>query len=189
MKGLQDNSSEYDPNRKLEDFSVAFLANLAREYARAYLAMDGFWNGAVRQRVGDKEALDCELVVWRRIANYVIPRIARLANIELPVKDVVEAIKVWQIGPDYAAPDIYRIRYDIKDNNHAVGTVSYCAALERYERDAPEIIETLCHVVEVAAAEAQCYALHPRMKMTPLKLPPRKSPDEIACQWEFKIEE
>jgi len=163
MKGLQDNSSEYDPNRKLEDFSVAFLANLAREYARAYLAMDGFWNGAVRQRVGDKEALDCELVVWRRIASYVIPRIARLANIELPVKDVVEAIKVWQIGPDYAAPDIYRIR--------------------------PEIIETLCHVVEVAAAEAQCYALHPRMKMTPLKLPPRKSPDEIACQWEFKIEE
>ena len=189
MKGLQDNSGEYDPNRKLEDFSVAFLANLAREYARAYLAMDGFWNGAVRQRVGDKEAMDCELVVWRRIANYVIPGIAKLANIQLPVKDVVEAIKVWQIGPDYAAPDIYRIRYDIKDNNHAIGTVTYCAALERYERDAPEIIETLCHDVEVPAAEAQCHTLHPGMKMTPLKLPPRKSPDEIACQWEFKIEE
>ena len=167
MKGLQDNSGDYNPNRKLEDFSAAFLANLAREYAQAYLAMDGFWNGAVRQRVGDKEALDCELVVWRRIAKYVLPRIAKLSNIQLPVKDVVEAIKVWQIGPDYAAPDVYKISYDIKDRNHAIGTVSYCAALERYEKDSPQIIETLCRVVAVAAADEQCRTLHPRMKMTP----------------------
>jgi len=189
MKGLQDNAGEYDPNRKLEDFSVDFLANLAREYARTYLATDGFWNGAVTQRVGAKEALDCELVVWQRIAKYVIPMIAKLAKIQLPVKDVVEAVKVWQVNPQNVTPDIFKISYEIKDNNCAVGTVTYCAALERYERYAPEIIRTLCHDVEVPAAEAQCRVLHPRMKMTPLKLPPRKSPDEIACQWEFKIEE
>ena len=189
MKGLQDNAGEYDPNRKLEDFSVDFLANLAREYARTYLATDGFWNGAVTQRVGAKEALDCELVVWQRIAKYVIPRIAELTNIQLPVKDVFEAVKLWQINPQNVTPDIFKISYEIKDNNCAVGTVTYCAALERYEKYAPEIIETLCHKVEVAAAEAQVRILHPRMKMTALKLPPRKSLDEIACQWEFKIEE
>ena len=188
MKKLQHNGGEYDPNRKLEDFSTDFLANLAREYARAYLAMDGFWNGEVTRRVGEKEAMDCEVVVWRRIANYVLPKIARLANIRLPVKDVVEALKVWQVSPDNVTPDIYRIKYDIKDNNHAVGTVTYCATLERFERNAPEIIETLCHGVEVAAVEAQCHTLHPGMKVTPLKLPPRKSPDEIACQWEYKLE-
>lgn len=71
MKGLHDNAGEYDPDRKLEDFSTEFLANLAREYARAYLAMDGFWNGAVTQGVGMKEAMECELVVWQRIANYM----------------------------------------------------------------------------------------------------------------------
>jgi len=187
MLGLTDNSGDYDPNRRLNDFSVDFLASLAMEYARAYLATDGFWHGAVTQRVGAKEAMDCELVVWRRIANHVIPRIARLANIQLPVKDIVEALKVWQILPDQILPDIYRIEYAIKDNTQAIGTVTRCATLERFERNAPQMIETLCHGVEVEAVAAQCLVLHPQMRMTPLKLPPRQSKDEIACQWEFRL--
>ncbi len=188
MKGLQDNSGKYDHNRKLEDFSAAFLANLAREYAQAYLAMDDFWNGAVRQRVGDKEALDCELVVWRRVARYVLPRIAKLSNIQLPVKDVVEAIKVWQIGPDSAAPDAHKMSYDIKDLNHAIGTITYCVALERYEKDSPQVLETLCRVLMVEAVEQQCRTLHPRMKVTPLKLPPRTDYTDCCCQWEFRLD-
>lgn len=98
-------------------------------------------------------------------------------------------MKVWQVTPDNAAPDVYTTRYDIKNKNHVVGTVTYCATLERFEKNAPDMIQTLCHGVEVAAVEAQCHALHPGMKMTPLKLPPRTSRDEIACQWEFRIEE
>jgi len=188
MAKLQDNCGEYDPNRGLEDFSTDFLANLAREYAKAYLAMDGIWNGAVTQQVGGQQAMDCELVVWQRMANYLLPKIAKLTNIQLPVKDLVEALKVWQITPDQLAPDVYSIKYDIKDSNHVIGTVTHCATLERFEKGALGMIETLCHRVEVAAVEAQCQVLHPRMKVTPLKLPPRKSPDEIACQWEFRLD-
>jgi len=29
---------------------------------------------------------------------------------------------------------------------------------------------------------------NPRVKVGALKLPPRGSPDEIACQWEFAME-
>jgi len=29
------------------------------------------------------------------------------------------------------------------------------------------------------------YFINPYIKITPLKLPPRKSPDEICCQWEL----
>jgi hypothetical protein len=29
---------------------------------------------------------------------------------------------------------------------------------------------------------------NPKMKVTALKLPPRKSKDDVACQWEFKLE-
>jgi len=188
MTKLQDNCGDYDPNRRLEDFTTDFLAKLAREYARAYLAMDGIWNGTVTQRVGEKESMDCELVVWQRMANYLLPKMAELTNIQLPVKDLVEALKIWQITPDQLVPDVYRIRYDIKDSNHAVGTVTHCATLDRFEKGAPEMIETLCHGVEVSAVEAQCRVLHPEMKLTPLKLPPRQSPNEIACQWEFRLD-
>jgi hypothetical protein len=30
--------------------------------------------------------------------------------------------------------------------------------------------------------------INPKMKCRALKLPPRKSEKEIACQWEFKID-
>jgi hypothetical protein len=33
------------------------------------------------------------------------------------------------------------------------------------------------------------YLMNPRIKVTPLKLPPRKSQEEMACQWELKLEE
>jgi len=32
-------------------------------------------------------------------------------------------------------------------------------------------------------------SINPKMVGRPLKLPPRASKDEIACVWEFKIEE
>jgi len=188
MSTLHDNSGGYDPNRRLEDFSIDFLAKLAREYAKAYLAMDGIWNGTVTQRVGFTEAMDCELVVWQRIASYMLPKIAQLSNIQLPVRDITEALKVWQMTPDQVVPDVYSIKYDIQDGNHAIGTVSHCATLDRFEKNAPEMIEILCHGVEVEAVEAQCRVLHPGMKVTALKLPPRQSPDEIACQWGFELD-
>ena len=50
----------------------------------------------------------------------------------------------------------------------------------------PERIKWVCHVVEPQAVAK--YLNNPKIKVTPLKLPPRKSPDEICCQWEFKLE-
>jgi len=188
MGDLHDNRGEFDPNRRLEDFTSDFLASLAMEYARAYLAMDGFWNGAVTQKSGKDAAMDCELLVWRRMATYALPKIARLAEIELPVRDLLEALKVWQITPDQVTPDIYKIEYDVKDRNHVIGTVTYCATLERLEKSAPDMIIPLCHRVEVDAVEAQCRVLHPGIKATALKLPPRSSPNEIACQWDYRLE-
>jgi hypothetical protein len=55
------------------------------------------------------------------------------------------------------------------------------------EKEAPERIPWLCHFNEKKLIEK--YFINPKVKVTPLKLPPRKSPDEIACQWEYKIEE
>ena len=33
------------------------------------------------------------------------------------------------------------------------------------------------------------YLINPKIKVTPLKLAPRQSPDEPSCVWEFKMEE
>jgi len=51
------------------------------------------------------------------------------------------------------------------------------------EKRAPEEIAQRCYVLEQETMYR--YLINPYIKITALKLPPRKSPDEIACQWEF----
>ena len=65
-------------------------------------------------------------------------------------------------------------------------SVARCKSLEFYERTAPEMIGPICHVLEKPIIELQL--VNPNIKVTALKLPPRKSPDEIPCQWELKLE-
>jgi len=37
--------------------------------------------------------------------------------------------------------------------------------------------------------QIRAHAINPKMKATPLKLPPRTSKDDVHCQWEFRIED
>ena len=66
-------------------------------------------------------------------------------------------------------------------------TIRKCRTLEYLEAREPERIVPMCHVLGKPVMEK--YLINPNIQVTPLKLPPRKSKDEIACQWEFKIEE
>jgi hypothetical protein len=191
MAELMDNSGPYNPNRKFEDFSKEFLIKLLKAYMRAYTLVDGFWNTEVRNTVklAEEDIINCEIGVWRSLANSVQLNIARLTNIQLPVKDVVEVLKIWQIQPESNInPDIYLAETDIKDNNHVIITMLRCRSLEWFEEHTPERIEPICQRIEVAAMEAYCHAAHPDMTVRALKLPPRESRDEIACQWEIKLE-
>jgi len=191
MKELMDNSGPYDPNRKFEDFSKEFLIKLLKAYMRAYLLVDGLWNTEMRNtgKLTDEDIINCEIRVWKSLANSVPPNIARLSNIQLPVKDVVEALKIWQITPDSNInPDVYVAKIDIKDRNHVILSMLCCRSLEWFEEHAPELIEPLCHDLDVATMKEYCRVAHPDMQCEALKLPPRKTKDDIVCQWEIKLE-
>jgi hypothetical protein len=66
-------------------------------------------------------------------------------------------------------------------------TYKRCVALEGLERNWPERIPPLCHVLEKKMIEV--YALNPRFEAVPIKFPPRKSQDEIACEWIFQFKD
>ena len=190
MAELMDNSGPYNPNRKFEDFSKDFLIKLLKAYMSAYTLVDGFWNAEVRNtgKLDEEDIINCEIGVWRSLANSVQPNIAKLTNIQLPVKDVVEALKIWQIQPESNInPDIYLAETDIKSENHVILTIVRCRSLEWLEEHAPERIEPICHRIEVALMKEYCRAAHPYMRCEALKLPPRKNKDDIPCQWEIKL--
>jgi len=185
MPDLEDLSGPFNPDLKLEDFSKDFLLKVMNVWQYAWIEMAGIWYDAIKQSLGSEAANDCEREAWLSVAERVNPRYPNVANIEL--NTVLDSLKALQLPLDNMTGELFPAKFDIKNENHVIVTLPNCRVLQYLEREAPERIEPVCHVLEKAAFEK--YVLNPKIKITPLKLPPRKSPDEIACQWEFKLEE
>ena len=119
------------------------------------------------------------------MGDRVYPRYPKVANYQPTT--VREALKSLQLGPDNNIAGLFPCEYEFKGDNHVIMTVVQCRGLLAHERRAPEMIYQTCHMLEKAILEKQLINL--KIKATPLKLPPRESYEEIACQWELKLEE
>ena len=75
---------------------------------------------------------------------------------------------------------------DIKSNNHAIFTLPTCVTLFALEKEGREVQQ--CHVVCTKILSYYASLFNSDIKVTPLKLPPRDSNDDICCQWEFRLE-
>jgi hypothetical protein len=184
MPELNDLSGPFNPHLTFKDFSKDFLLKLIHIWQYAWLQLDAAWFDAAKDRFGSEAAYDCDLAMWLRVAERCNPRYARMANIQL--NTLVDSLKALQLPLDNTMGGLFPVEYDIKNENHAIVTVTNCRALLFCEREAPERIEPMCHVLEPQVIKA--YLVNPNIKVTALKLPPRKSPEEIACQWEYKLE-
>ena len=80
------------------------------------------------------------------------------------------------------------IECQMRDKNYGMLTVRRCRWLEWFERTGDmEFLKWSCEFLDPEVFANVAYLTNPKIKVTPLKLPPRESPDEIACQWEFKL--
>jgi len=185
MAELNDYSGPHRPDLGLQDLSKSFLLKLMEEYQWAWIRLSAVWYNYVREKFGDQAAYDGELVAWVRMPELVNPRYAKLANIQL--NTVVDSLKCFQLPLDNTRVDSLfpAGEYDIKNPNHVIMTIRKCRVLEFMEKNAPEQIEPRCHVVEQESMYR--YLINPYIKITNLKLPPRKSPDEVCCQWELTM--
>ncbi|MFC1944072.1 DUF6125 family protein [Chloroflexota bacterium] len=183
MPEMKDYSGQFKPELQWEDFSKEFLIKLMKVWQYAWLEMAGQWYNAVRQRFGFDAASECEYDAWVNMAKRVNPRYAKVANIEL--NTVLDSLKAMQLPLDNTMGQVFPVEYDIKNENHVIVTVWRCPPLEYFEREEPDRIHPMCHVA--APVIDNLYAINPNVKGTPLKLPPRQSPDEPACIWEWKL--
>ena len=182
--GLQDYSGEFNVNIKYEHFSKELLLEALRAYAQYAYRVDAFWYLTVKGRVGGEEAVDCNIQSMEKAARYEVEIVRRLFNIQ--ENDVTGLIKFQQIRP---WSWIFTNRYEFKSSNHAVFTVIHCPILEGMEKEGEGREQFTCHEDHVKAIRLQASCFNPKIKVTPLKLPPRESKNEIACQWEFKMED
>ena len=102
--------------------------------------------------------------------------------------DIASMFKYFQIDPGFAV--MFDIDFELKDDGkYGLMTVTKCRTLEYCERHGDDwLLNLACDELDKPLIEETALAFNPKMKTTILKMPPRKSKDDIACQWEFKLE-
>jgi len=182
---LDDLSGPFDPELTFADLSKDFLLKIMDVWQFAWIHLATAFYEATKKRFGIDAANDIQLEAWETVGEKVNPRYAKIGNIKL--ETVVDSLKALQLPLDNTMGNLYKTQFNIINDNHVIITIPQCRSLLYYEREAPEMINWFCHVLEKKAMEK--YLINPKIKVTPLKLPPRQSPDEPSCVWEFKIED
>ena len=182
MKKLIDYNAEFIPDLKLSDFTPGILVKLLTLYAKLYLAMDASWYSAVEEGVGEKEALACDIKAWESLSRYEMAMIKR----ELKIKgnDVIAFLKATQVCPWF---QLIKSEVELQSENRATLTVTYCPTLNAFEQEGKGREKQICHIVEPGIFKGFASAINPAIEVKCLKMPPRKSNDEICCKWEFTL--
>ena len=187
MEERKDYSGEFMRHFRYEDFSKELLGKLLCEYGRLYELMDGLWYSTVAEEVGPEKAWEWEMKVWRKIPRHVLRGLQKVANIQ--GNDLYTLFKAVQLDPCYT-DGLYQYDIFIRDPKYAIMTIYRCPSLLYFEKTDPGRIKPLCVDLEPPAFQDYCDHFNPKIKVTPLKLPPRKSPGEIpVCMWEYKMED
>ena len=112
-------------------------------------------------------------------------RCCQAMNIE--GNDVATLFKVCQIDPGGEA--ISDMDFDLRNRNHGILTFTRCGPLEWCERHKDPRRQKQACDMDIEWFNTWAHFLNPKMEVTPVKLPPRESKDEVACIWEFKVPE
>ncbi|MCX5998544.1 MAG: DUF6125 family protein, partial [Chloroflexi bacterium] len=187
MAELKDYSGPLRPDLKMTDFSKESLVRLWNLGGKLYTGLDGLWYTLLRERFGEDKARELDAELWRRAAVHEVRRCREAMNIT--GNDVEAYLKFIQIDPGGGAvfPEFV---CELQSEKVGTLTVKRCLGLDYYERHGEvELQKHACEVLDVEGFQRAALLFNPKMKVRPLKLPPRKSKDEIACQWEARLEE
>ena len=180
MKKLTDYSGQFLPDLKFSDFSSDTLAQLSGLYCKLYMALDGFWYLTVKDRASNEEALASDIRTWERLAKYEMAKITKELNIQ--GNDVIALMKAMQFTP-WFQHTAYKIK--IENQNTAMLTITRCRTLDALEKEGEGRENEICKIVEPIVFKLYASFFNPDIEVKCLKSPPRKSKDEICCQWEF----
>lgn len=183
MGELDDYSGAFNPDFKPEDLSKEALIKLWRSTCRLLIGIDGHWASRVRERLGQEETFKINNGVWEDMVSREKRWITDGMNID--GDDLAAFFKFQQLNP--ATAGIMEIDLDLQSPERGIMTVTRCSVLESCEKHNMPERQKACCDMDVIYFPNQAREINPNIKTKCLKLPPRQSKDEIACQWEFTL--
>ncbi len=134
---------------RLEDFSREALINLIRVYTRLYMAVDGFWYLAVKDRVNNDAALACDIDVWRRLCRYEMKHLTQAFNIT--GKDLRAMVNTLEMTPWLQNSEY---QFEFIDSRTVRMTVTACPILFALEKEGEGREAQICRTVEPVMLES-----------------------------------
>ena len=183
MKELRDYSGDYVPDLRLTDFSSETLDEILKLHGKIYLALDGFWYLAVKELVSNEVGFECDMRAWEKVCKHEMEVITRQLNIQ--GNDVLALVKALQITSWIQTMEF---KIEVKDNNNAILTITRCPILDGLEKEGEGREKDICNVAGLTIFQNYASFFNPDIAVRGLTVAPRKSKDEICCQWEFKLE-
>ena len=181
---MSDYTGDFIPDLKYEDFSKDALTRMLGEYSRVYVAIDGFYHSLLSEKFGIEEAGRFGTEMWIKAGRLALRRLREALDIR--GNDVETLFKWLQVDPGFNG-GVYERRFDLKDRNHGIITVTKCPTLEYFERQGDGREATICQGEEMDLFLGWPKLVNPAIEVTCLRIPPRRSKDDIACQWEYRL--
>ena len=189
MTEMDDYSGEFRPDLRLQDFSKDRLVEFWHTACRMFVLIDGLWCALVTEKLGSQKAIEWDTEVWKRLLPREFNWVRQAGKIG--GNDIASVLKLYQIDPGVAG--IMQLDCRLENANHGTVTVRSCRSLEYAERSQDAKLmkgETpfMCEL-DAELIPQMAHRFNPKIRTGFPKLPPRKSRDEVACIWDFRIEE
>lgn len=168
---------------KLESLSRDELVELVKLSSRMILALDGFWYLSVKELGGNDKALDVDNWVWDKVMKFCVDELARIQGVQ--GRDVADYMKVMHPRPEGL---VLEERVEILNRNDAIRAVTYCPTIVAMEKEGEGRDAVHCTATCGEMRKKHSRLFNPAIKVTCLKVPPRKSKDDIFCQFEYRIQ-
>ena len=183
MAEQADYSGPFDPQWSPERLTREALLKLVKAYSEYIYRIDASWYVTVKNRLGNDEAFACDRHVWeKKLQAYELKLMTGALNIR--GDDVVAIMKYMQATP-WSSVDKREI--EIKSSNHAVLTIHDCPTLSALEKEGTGREKLICEDLTTSLFSKIAHYFNPKIKVTGLKVPPRKAYSDCSCQWEFKL--
>ncbi|MBP7734365.1 MAG: hypothetical protein KA369_00195 [Spirochaetes bacterium] len=180
MGGMNDYAGEFRPDLNWESFSEDMKLRGIELYRKMFLAVDGFWYLAAKEKFGNETAMELDLRVWEKHMRYELKHVTRMFNIT--GNDVEAFFKATQF---MAWSGNIEAELELISKNHGVIRVTKCPTIDALVKEGEGREGSFCRIIEQRMFDFQAAYFSPTMKARPRKIPPETLGCGVYCEWEI----
>jgi len=174
------NISRNDDRRLIEKIPKDKLADYIFMHLRNLWAVDGLYYLGIEEEFGTKAATEIDAKVWEVMGKIEARRIKQLFNINgTDIKTMIKALRYSGWSLDLEDKEI------IVEENKAIFRNVKCRV--QNTRLKKGLKEFGCKPVRFGFLKAFAKEFNPDIELKCNVCPPDKHPDDLWCEWEFKI--